>query len=88
MGHSMSDQVRTWERPESKMVFERYRLPMLIGQGEMGKVIAVAAAAIALAPFSVLATTPGVAQAASCAPCAGVGADSIACPTCLLPVAQ
>ena len=88
MGHSMSDQVRAWERPESEMAFERYRLPMLIGQGEMGKVIAVAAAAIALAPFSVLATTPGVAQAAPCAPCAGVGADSIACPTCLLPVAQ
>jgi hypothetical protein len=61
------------------MAFERYRLPMLIGQGEMGKVIAVAAAAIALAPFSVLATTPGVAQAAPCAPRAGVGADSIAC---------
>jgi hypothetical protein len=46
------------------MAFERYRLPMLIGQGGIGKVIAVAAAAIALAPFSVLATTPGVAQAA------------------------
>ena len=84
----MSDQVRAWERPESEMAFERCRLPMLIGQGEMGNVIAVAAAAIALAPFSVLATTPGVAQAAPCAPCAGVGADSIACRTCLLPVAQ
>jgi hypothetical protein len=58
------------------MAFERYRLPMLICQGGMGKVVAVAAAAIALAPFSVLATTPGVAQAAPCAPCAGVGADS------------
>jgi hypothetical protein len=46
------------------MALERYRLPMLIGQGGIGKVIAVAAAAIALAPFSVLATTPGVAQAA------------------------
>ena len=46
------------------MAFERYRLPTLIGQGGMGKVIAAAAAAIALAPFSVLATTPGVAQAA------------------------
>jgi HNH endonuclease len=70
------------------MAFERYRLPMLIGQGGMGKVIAVAAAAIALAPFSVLATTPGVAQAAAWAPYAGVGADSIACRNCLLPVAQ
>jgi HNH endonuclease len=70
------------------MAFERYRLPTLIGQGGMGKVIAVAAAAIALAPFSVLATTPGVAQAAPWVPCAGVGADSIACRNCLLPVAQ
>ena len=52
-----------------EVAFERYRLPTLIGQGGMGKVIA-AAAAIALAPFSVVATTPGVAQAA---PCAGVG---------------
>jgi hypothetical protein len=70
------------------MAFERYRLPTLIGQGGMGKVIAAAAAAIALAPFSVLATTPGVAQAAPWAPYAGVGADSIACRDCLLPVAQ
>ena len=54
----------------------------------MGKVIAAAAAAIALGPFSVLATTPGVAQAAPWVPCAGVGADSIACRNCLLPVAQ
>jgi hypothetical protein len=46
------------------MAFECYRLPALIGQGGMGKVIAAAAAAIALTPFSVLATTPGVAQAA------------------------
>jgi hypothetical protein len=46
----------------------------------MGKVIAAAAAAIALGPFSVLASTPGVAQAAPWAPCAGVGADSVACP--------
>jgi hypothetical protein len=45
------------------MAFERYRLPMLIGQGGMGKIIGAAAAAIALASFSVLATTPGVAQA-------------------------
>ena len=67
------------------MALERYRLPMLIGQGGMGKVIAVAAAAIALAPFSVLAATPGVAQAA---PWAGTGADSIACRNCLLPAAQ
>ena len=71
-----------------EMAFERCRLRILIGQGGMGKVIAVAAAAIALAPFSVLATTPGVAQAAPWAPYAGVGADSIACRDCLLPVAQ
>jgi hypothetical protein len=83
---STSDQA--WERPEGEMAFERHRLPTLIGQGGMGKVIAAAAAAIALAPFSVLATTPGVAQAAPWAPCAGVGADSIACRSCLLPVAQ
>jgi hypothetical protein len=70
------------------MAFERYRLPTLIGQGGIGKVIAAAAAAIALAPFSVLATTPGVAQAAPWVPCAGVGADSIACRNYLLPVAQ
>jgi hypothetical protein len=36
----------------------------------------------------VLATTPGVAHAAPSVPCAGVGADSIACRNCLLPVAQ
>jgi hypothetical protein len=50
------------------MAFERYRLPKLIGRGGMGKVIAAAVAAIALAPFAVLATTPGVAQAAAWAP--------------------
>jgi hypothetical protein len=50
------------------MAFERYRPPMLIGQVGMGKVIAVAAAAIVLAPFSVLATAPGVAQAAPWTP--------------------
>ena len=83
---STSDQA--WERPEGEMAFERYRLPTLIGRGGMGKVVAAAAAAIALAPFSVLATTPGVAQAAPWVPCAGVGADSIACRNCLLPVAQ
>jgi hypothetical protein len=70
------------------MVFERYRLPTLIGQGGMGKVVAAAAAAMALAPFSVLATTPGVAQAAPWVLCAGVGADSIACRNGLLPAAQ
>jgi HNH endonuclease len=53
-----------WERPVGEMAFERYPLPTLIGQRGMGKVVAAAAAAIALAPFSVLATTPGVAQAA------------------------
>ena len=46
------------------MAFERHRLPTSIGQGRTGKVIAAAAAAIALAPVSVLATTPAVAQAA------------------------
>jgi hypothetical protein len=50
------------------MALERYRLPTLIGQGRMGKVIAAAAVALALAPFSVLASTPGVAQAAGWAP--------------------
>ena len=69
------------------MAFGRYRLPTLIDQSRMGKVIAAAAAATALAPFSVLAATPGAAQAAPWAP-AGVGADSIACRNCLLPVAQ
>src|SRR6516165_4146259 len=58
----MPDQVRARERPKREMALER--LPMLIGQGGMGKVIAGAAAAIALAVLSVLATTPGVAQAA------------------------
>jgi HNH endonuclease len=52
------------ERPVDEMAFERYRLPKLIGQGGLGKIIAAVAAAIALAPFSVLAATPGVAQAA------------------------
>ena len=52
------------------MAFERYRLPTLIGQVGMGKVIAAAAAAIALAPFSVLVSTPGVAQAAYAEPIA------------------
>jgi len=70
------------------MAFERYRLPTLIGQGGMGKVVAAAAAAMALAPFSVLATTPGVAQAAPWVLCAGAGADSIACRNGLLPAAQ
>jgi HNH endonuclease len=70
------------------MAFERHRLPKLIGQGGMGKVIAAAAAAIALAPFLVLATTPGVAQAAPWAQSAGVGADSLVCRNCLLPVVQ
>src|ERR1700756_3999353 len=70
------------------MAFERYRLPTLIGQGGMAKVIAAAAAAMALAPFSVLATTPRVAQADPWAPYAGVGAESIVCRTCLVPVPQ
>jgi hypothetical protein len=59
-------------KARGEMAFERYRLPTLIGQSRMGKAIAVAAAAIALAPFSVLAATPGAAQAAPWAP-AGVG---------------
>ena len=41
----MSDQVRAWERPEGEMAFECYRLPALIGQGGMGKVIAAVVAA-------------------------------------------
>jgi HNH endonuclease len=53
-----------WERPEGEMAFERHRLPTLIGQRRTGGIIAAAAAAIALAPVSVLATTPAVAQAA------------------------
>jgi HNH endonuclease len=76
----MSDQVRARERPEGEMAFECYRLPALIGQGGMGKVIAAAAAAIALAPFSVLATTPGVAQAAPWVAYAGVAADVLPSP--------
>src|SRR5208337_4039757 len=39
-----------------------------------------AAAAMAFAPFSVVATTPEVTQAA---PCAGVGANPISCQHCL-----
>jgi hypothetical protein len=39
-----------------------------------------AAAAMAFAPFSVVATTPGVAQAA---PCAGVGENPVSCQNCL-----
>lgn len=62
------------------VAFERYRLPGLIGHGGMGKVIAAAAAAIALAPFSVVATKSGVAQAA---PCAGDGANPVSCQNCL-----
>ena len=45
----MPDQVRVWERPVGEMAFEHYRLPTLIGQSRMGKVIAAAAAAMALA---------------------------------------
>jgi hypothetical protein len=47
------------------MAFERYRLPTVISQSRMGKAIAAAAAAIALASISVLAATPGAAQAAA-----------------------
>jgi hypothetical protein len=50
------------------MAFERHCLPTLIGQGGTGKVIVAAAGAIALAAFSLLATTPGVAHAAPSAP--------------------
>jgi hypothetical protein len=63
----------------SKLAFARYRLS-LIGQGSMGKVIAAAAATMAFAPFSVVATTPGVAQAA---PCAGVEANPESCEDCM-----
>jgi hypothetical protein len=69
------------------MAFERYRLPTPIGQSGMGKAIAAAAAAIALASISVLAATPGAAQAAPWAR-AGVGADSIAWMTIPLVAAQ
>jgi len=60
----MSDQVRAWERPVGEMAFDHYRLPRLIGGSRMGKVIAAAAAAMALAPLLVLAAAPGAAQAA------------------------
>jgi hypothetical protein len=71
-----------WEGlPVGEVAFERYRLQTLIGQGGMGKVIAAAAAALAFAPFSVVATTPGVAQAA---PCAGVVKPTqVPCQLCL-----
>ena len=63
-----------------EVAFERYRLPTLIGQRGMGKVIG-AAAALAFVPFSVVATTPGVAQAA---PCAGVVKPTqVPCQLCL-----
>ena len=63
-----------------EVAFARYRLPTLIGQGGMGKVIA-AAAALAFAPFSVVGSTPGVAQAA---PCAGVVKPTqVPCQLCL-----
>jgi hypothetical protein len=64
----------------SEAAFERYRLWSLIGRSGMGKVIAAAAAAVALGPFSVVAAAPGVAQAA---PCAGAGADPKRCNYCL-----
>lgn len=44
-------------------------------------VIATAAAALAIAPFSVLAVAPGVARAA---PCAGAGANPVSCQNCLV----
>jgi hypothetical protein len=71
-----------WEGlPVGEVAFERYRLQALIGQGGMGKVIAAAAAALAFGPFSVVATTPGVAQAA---PCAGVVKPTqVPCQLCL-----
>src|ERR1700759_123242 len=65
----------------SKLAFERYRLLSLIGPSGMGKVIATAAAAIALGPFSVVAAAPGVAQAA---PCAGAGSNPVACQHCMI----
>ena len=65
----------------SEVAFERYRLLSLIGRSGMGKVIAAAAAAIALGPFSMIAATPGVAQAA---PCAGAGANPVSCQHCMV----
>ena len=50
----------------------------------VGKVVAAAVAAIAV-PFSVVATAPGVAQAA---PCVGAGANPGSCHDCLYLVAQ
>ena len=60
---------------------ERYRLLSLIGRSGMGKVIAAAAAAMAFAPLSVVATAPGVTQAA---PCAGAGANPVSCQHCMV----
>lgn len=51
-------------KAKGEMALERYRLPTLIGQSKMGKVIAAGAAATALAAFLVLAATPVAAQAA------------------------
>ena len=60
------------------------QLPQLVRfpKGHEMKALGIAAAtAIALAPFSVVATTPDVAQAA---PCAGVFANPTSCQNCLL----
>jgi hypothetical protein len=48
---------------------------------KMGKVIATALAAMALAPYWWMAATPGVAQAA---PCAGPGENPVSCQNCLV----
>lgn len=45
------------------------------------RVIATAAAALAIAPFSMVGAAPGVAQAA---PCAGAGANPVSCQNCLV----
>jgi hypothetical protein len=63
-----------------RATLRRYRLPRLIGQGGMDKIIA-AATALALAGFSVVATTAAGAQAA---PCAGAGANPVSCQNCLV----
>nr|WP_232066592.1 hypothetical protein [Mycobacterium parmense] len=62
------------------MTLKRYRLSALIGQGRTRRVVVAAAAAVALAPFSALATTTVVAQAA---PCAGAGQNPMSCEHCL-----
>jgi hypothetical protein len=60
-----------------------------IGQSGIGKFFATAIAAMALAPFAVVATTPFVTPfvapfVAQAAPCAGDGANPVSCQNCLV----